>query len=73
MPKNIPALKPRELVRILETGGCLYLREGKGITGCIFVIVKEGRELFQLIWEQESCPHRMSCVFLDNLVLPMKR
>jgi len=30
MPKNIPFLKPKELVRLLETGGCKYLREGKG-------------------------------------------
>ena len=30
MPKNIPSLKPRELVHLLEKGGCLFLREGKG-------------------------------------------
>jgi len=30
MPKNIPSLKPRELIRILEYGGCIFLREGKG-------------------------------------------
>lgn len=30
MPKNVPSLKPRELVRILEAGGCRFLREGKG-------------------------------------------
>lgn len=30
MPKNIPSLKPRELIRILERGGCTYYREGKG-------------------------------------------
>lgn len=30
MPKNIPSLKPKELVRLLETGRCKYLREGKG-------------------------------------------
>jgi predicted RNA binding protein YcfA (HicA-like mRNA interferase family) len=30
MPKNIPALKPKEIIRILESGGCAYLREGKG-------------------------------------------
>ena len=30
MPKNIPALKPKELIRILESGGCAFLREGKG-------------------------------------------
>jgi predicted RNA binding protein YcfA (HicA-like mRNA interferase family) len=30
MPKHIPSLKPRELIRILAPGGCSYLREGKG-------------------------------------------
>lgn len=30
MPKNIPALKPRELILLLERGGCTFYREGKG-------------------------------------------
>lgn len=30
MPKDIPSLKPRELIRILKRGGCVYYREGKG-------------------------------------------
>ena len=30
MPKNIPSLKPRELIRLLEKGGCSFYREGKG-------------------------------------------
>ncbi|MBI5573303.1 MAG: type II toxin-antitoxin system HicA family toxin [Elusimicrobia bacterium] len=30
MPKNIPSLKPRELIRILVAGGCKFYREGKG-------------------------------------------
>ncbi|MGK7900609.1 MAG: type II toxin-antitoxin system HicA family toxin [Hormoscilla sp.] len=30
MPKNIPSLKPRELIRILRLGGCIFYREGKG-------------------------------------------
>ena len=30
MPKNIPSLKPRELIRLLERGGCSFYREGKG-------------------------------------------
>ncbi len=30
MPKNIPSLKPKELIRLLETGGCVFHREGKG-------------------------------------------
>ena len=30
MPKNIPSLKPKELIRILGKGGCDFYREGKG-------------------------------------------
>jgi predicted RNA binding protein YcfA (HicA-like mRNA interferase family) len=30
MPKNIPSLKPKELIRLLEKGGCSFFREGKG-------------------------------------------
>ena len=30
MPKNIPSLKPKELIRFLERGGCTFYREGKG-------------------------------------------
>jgi len=30
MPKNIPSLKPKELIRLLESGGCKFYREGKG-------------------------------------------
>jgi predicted RNA binding protein YcfA (HicA-like mRNA interferase family) len=30
MPKNIPSLKPRELIKILENGGCSFYRAGKG-------------------------------------------
>lgn len=30
MPKNIPSLKPKQLIRLLEKGGCTFYREGKG-------------------------------------------
>ena len=30
MPRKLPSLKPRELIRILESAGCSFLREGKG-------------------------------------------
>lgn len=30
MPKNIPSLKPRALIKILEQNGCRFYREGKG-------------------------------------------
>ncbi|MGG6265782.1 type II toxin-antitoxin system HicA family toxin [Leptolyngbya sp. AN03gr2] len=30
MPKNIPSLKPKQLIKILERSGCAFHREGKG-------------------------------------------
>ncbi|MFN6516501.1 MAG: type II toxin-antitoxin system HicA family toxin [Nostoc sp. CreGUA01] len=30
MPKNIPSLKPKELIKLLEQAGCTFHREGKG-------------------------------------------
>jgi len=30
MLKNIPALKPRQLIKLLESAGCKFHREGKG-------------------------------------------
>ena len=30
MPKNIPSLKPKHLIRLLEKAGCTFYREGKG-------------------------------------------
>ncbi|RCJ19989.1 hypothetical protein A6S26_04465 [Nostoc sp. ATCC 43529] len=30
MPKNIPSLKPKELIKLLEQAGCRFYREGKG-------------------------------------------
>ncbi len=30
MPKSIPSLKSRELIKILRKGGCKFYREGKG-------------------------------------------
>jgi len=30
MPKNIPSLKPKALIKILEKNGCQFYREGTG-------------------------------------------
>ena len=30
MHKKIPALKPRQLIKLLKKGGCEFYREGKG-------------------------------------------
>jgi len=43
MPRNIPSLNPKELIRILESGGCRYLREGKG-DHRLYVRYSEGKK-----------------------------
>ena len=43
MPKNIPSLKPRELLRILVSGGCSFLRHGKGDHD-IYLRIADGRK-----------------------------
>jgi len=43
VPKNVPSLKARELIKILKTGGCEFYREGKGDHKLYFRIV-EGRK-----------------------------
>jgi predicted RNA binding protein YcfA (HicA-like mRNA interferase family) len=43
MPKNIPSLKPKELIRLLEAGGCVFHREGKG-DHRLYVRYLEGRK-----------------------------
>lgn len=30
MPRNLPVLKSRQLIKILEKAGCSYYKEGKG-------------------------------------------
>lgn len=30
MPRNLPSLKPKELIKLLEKGGWTFYREGKG-------------------------------------------
>lgn len=30
MPKNVPSLKARQLIRLLEAGGCEFYGEGRG-------------------------------------------
>jgi len=43
MLKNIPALKPRELIRLLESAGCEFHREGKG-DHRLYIRYVEGRK-----------------------------
>ncbi|MBD2280772.1 MAG: type II toxin-antitoxin system HicA family toxin [Dolichospermum sp. DEX189] len=42
MPKNIPSLKPKELIKLLEKAGCSFYREGKG-DHCLYTREFEGK------------------------------
>jgi predicted RNA binding protein YcfA (HicA-like mRNA interferase family) len=35
MPKNIPSLKPKQLIKLLERGGSTFYRQAKG-DYCLF-------------------------------------
>jgi len=43
MPKNLPSLKARRLIRILVSGGCTFYREGKG-DHTLYVRYVDGRK-----------------------------
>jgi len=43
MPRNIPSLKPRELIRILAKGGCVFYRQGRG-DHSLYVRIVEGQK-----------------------------
>ncbi len=43
MPKNIPSLKPQQLVRLLRGAGCSYHRQGKG-DHCLYMRVVGGQK-----------------------------
>jgi predicted RNA binding protein YcfA (HicA-like mRNA interferase family) len=43
MPRNIPSLNPREMIRLLEKGGCSFYREGKG-DHSIYIRILGGRK-----------------------------
>jgi hypothetical protein len=44
MPKNIPCLKPRELLLMLVAGGCSFLRHGKGDHDIYLLLLRVGKE-----------------------------
>jgi len=43
MPKNLPSLKPKALIKILEKNGCQFYREGKG-DHCLYMREVEGQK-----------------------------
>lgn len=73
MPKNIPLLKPKELIRLLRRGGCSFTEKVKAIIDYMFAIAKAEKELFLLIWVQENYHLLMCYAFFGNLVLQMRK
>jgi hypothetical protein len=45
MPRNIPALKPRELIRILAKGRCAFYRQGRGDHSLYIRIVESQKRI----------------------------
>ncbi|PSB27796.1 type II toxin-antitoxin system HicA family toxin [Stenomitos frigidus] len=43
MPKNIPSLKPKRLIKLLEQAGCTFYREGKG-DHCLYCRIVDGQK-----------------------------
>lgn len=43
MPRDIPSLKPKELIKRLERSGCKFYREGKG-DHCLYMREVEGKK-----------------------------
>mgnify|MGYP000502579281 CR=1 FL=1 len=72
MPKNIPSLKPRELVRILESAGVSIARV-KATIACTFVTLVDTSALSPLICARVNYRRFTSCVSFGNLVLPIKK
>lgn len=73
MPPNIPSLKPKKLVKILERSGCIYYREGKGDRRLYVGQVEDSHRVILIDMQLKKCHQLMYCEFLDNLVLPMKK
>jgi len=64
MLKNLPSLKARQLIRLLETGGCKFYREGKG-DHKLYVRHTEGRKRIAPIdmGEREFSPAYLLRIF----------
>jgi predicted RNA binding protein YcfA (HicA-like mRNA interferase family) len=43
MPKNIPSLKLKQLLKLLERAGCTFYREGKG-DHCLYCRIVNGQK-----------------------------
>ncbi len=73
MPKNLPSLKPKALINILEQNGCQFYREGKKYHR-LYVREIEGRKrIVPIDMGAGKCHQLMCCGFLDYLGLPIQK
>lgn len=64
MPKNIPSLKPKGLIRLLEANGCKFLREGKGDHKLYFRYHEGKRRVVPIdMGAKELSPHYVLRIF----------
>jgi predicted RNA binding protein YcfA (HicA-like mRNA interferase family) len=64
MPKNIPSLKPKKLLKILEKAGCKFYREGKGDHRLYIRKVKEQKRIVPIdIGAKEISPAYVLRIF----------
>jgi predicted RNA binding protein YcfA (HicA-like mRNA interferase family) len=64
MPKNIPSLKPKKLLKILEKAGCKFYREGKGDYRLYIRKVKEQKRIVPIdIGAKEISPAYVLRIF----------
>jgi len=73
MPRNVPSLKPKKLIRVLESAGCTFYREGKR-DHRLYILYAEGKKrVVPIDMGPENFPHRMFCGSFGNLDSMMKK
>ena len=73
MHKNIAALKPRQLIKLLESASCKFYREGKGDHRLYIRYVRGKKRVVPIDMGLESC-HRLMCFgYLGNLALAIRK
>lgn len=64
MPKNVPSLKPKQLIKLLEQGGCTFYREGKGDHSLYIRMIEGNRRVVPIdIGAKEMSPAYVLRIF----------
>ena len=73
MPKNLPSLKPKALIKILEENGCQFYREGKGDHRLYMREIEDRKRIVPIDMGAGKCHQLMCCGFSGNLGLPIQK